>query len=96
MNKAKSVTKTTGTTTIHIGGKSISIYAARLTYRCRECLGGLKFHNSGLACVANSTHRGFVHRTEAKQIQERQAQNITELEQFYVIKDGKVEIKCQS
>lgn len=96
MNRAKSITKTRGTNTIRIGDKTISIYVARLTYRCQECLSELKLHNNGLACTANSTHHGFVHRTEAKQIQERQAQNVAGLEQFYVIKDGKVEIKCQS
>ena len=82
--------------TITIAGKRLNIHYARLVYRCEVCHSNLERHNAGLKCVANHDHRGFIHRNEATQIQATQQANVNTLKDFYVVKDGKVELKCQS
>jgi len=78
---------------IRIDGKRVDINLARIVYRCRQCSGKLKRHNFGLKCKGNSTHRGFIHRDRVSKIERQQQQNINQLEEIYIIRDGKVTVK---
>jgi hypothetical protein len=78
---------------IKIGGRLISIYLAKMVYRCEECHSKLVIVGAGLKCEANQAHRGFLHRDEVAEIEEQQAQNVDALNEFYTIENGKVVIK---
>ena len=79
--------------TIRIGSKQINTTLAQMTYRCAECLGPLKKRGFGLVCRENSDHRRFVHQNQAAEIEANQKQAVTELSQFYEIKNGVVTVK---
>lgn len=53
----------------------------------------LNYKGAGLVCSENKDHRGFIHRNEAAKIQEQQTQNINQLNDFYTIENGKVQVK---
>lgn len=93
---ARREARSTGGWDIKIKGRTINIYLASIVYKCETCLGDLVRHNKGLRCKVNPDHRGFIHRDEAKDIEIKQQQHITELSEIYVVKDGKVQLKCQS
>ena len=79
--------------TVSIDGKIIDIHLARQLYRCRECLGPLAHHNSGLACAADKSHAGFIHLNEVEREMERRAAALAQVEAVYQIKDGKIVLK---
>jgi hypothetical protein len=78
---------------IRIQGKLINIDFARIVYRCRECLGELRKRDAGLVCINDSGHRGFVHRDEAAQITQEQAEQLEQVEAVYEVIDGQVVAK---
>lgn len=89
--------RTTGGHDILICGNLVNVHLAKIVYKCSECFDDLERVNMGLKCVGNPEHRGFIHRDEAQQIKDRQAQNVDALSEVYKIIDGKVVvIKWQS
>lgn len=87
-------TKTYGSANfININGKRVDVYSAKIVYRCEVCHAPLNYRGAGLACSQNQAHRGFIHRNEVTAIEAAQAQNINQLNEFYVIVDGKVKVK---
>jgi preprotein translocase subunit SecA len=83
------VISTGGTVTIR-GGQVIDKHLARLVCRCAECLGPVELHNNGLACAADKSHRGLIHRKEAEIEAARRAGELMEVEQNYVIQNGQL------
>lgn len=78
---------------ININGQRIDVFSAKIVYRCEQCHAPLNYKGAGLVCSKNPAHRGFIHRNEAAAIETAQTKNINELNQFYVIVDGKVTVK---
>lgn len=79
--------------TMRIGDKVVSQIDAKYLYRCAECFGELDYLNGGLVCKTNNQHQGFIHKSEATKRQVAQVANLKVLEQFYIITNGKVELK---
>lgn len=78
---------------IKIGDKRVDLFSAKIVYHCEECHAMLNYKGAGLVCSVNKDHRGFIHRSEAAKIQEQQAQNINQLNDFYIIENGKVKTR---
>lgn len=78
---------------IKIGGKRVDLFSAKIVYRCEECHASLNYKGAGVVCSQNKDHRGFIHRNEAAKIQAQQTQNINQLNDFYTIENGKVQVK---
>ena len=79
---------------IKIKGKLVNIYFAEIVYKCEVCHSNLERHGMGLRCLAKNNHRGFVHRDAVNKVTKLQQENVIELQQFYKIENGKVEL-CQ-
>lgn len=93
MPNRKYLTPRSGGHNIKIKGRVVNIHLARIVYRCEVCHAELKRHNKGLRCQANPAHRGFVHQSRVREIEQAQAANIEQLETVYQIVDGKVVLK---
>ena len=81
---------------VKINGEWINIAFARIVYRCAVCHSELKRRDAGLVCIRDDSHRRFIKQADAEKIQRGWRRNQSDLNQFYIIKNGKVELKCQS
>ena len=75
----------TGGSVVIRGGAVIDKHLARYVCRCAECLGEVEYYHNGLGCVADKTHKGLIHRTEAAAEQVRRDAQLAEVEQVYFI-----------
>jgi len=57
------------------------------------CGSELKIKNHGLECTTSGQHRGFITTKQAADIKSTQLQNQNQLEEYYKIVNGKVELK---
>jgi hypothetical protein len=65
---------------ITIQGQVYPVLAAKTLFYCIHCLGNLKRRNHGLVCSLNSTHYGFIKKTQdAKLSQEERFMNIGQM-----------------
>jgi hypothetical protein len=81
---------TSGGNIVIRGGRILSKPLALIVCRCLECLGPVEYHNNGLACAANKSHRGLIHRDEAAAESAKRAAELLEVETAYIIKDGQL------
>lgn len=73
---------------MRIGGQVVDKINARFDYRCAECLGELRYKDSGLCCKAQPEHRFFVHKREVPTIQALRQERTASVEAIYEIIDG--------
>lgn len=76
--------------TMRIDGKTVSVVTVKHDYRCRECLGILRFRNNTVACVTDVNHSGLIHKSEVPDITAGRAAELAEIESTYEIIDGKL------
>jgi len=85
--------RVSGGSPVRIGGKEYNVHFARIVFKCGECLGKLRIRDHGLICQADASHRGYIHRDEAKAIKAEQQKQMTEIEAVYEIVDGQIVAK---
>lgn len=88
MNRLRS-----GPTTMRIEGKVVNRCFAKIVYRCEECLGKLRYRDSGLACLDDPGHRGLVHRDKAARLAKERAEQMAEVTAAYEIVNGQIVAK---
>lgn len=76
--------------TMRIDGKTVSVVEVKHSYRCRECLGVLRFRDNTVACAADVSHSGLVHKSEAAEIAASRAVEQVAIEAEYQVIDGKL------
>ena len=73
------------------GGAVIPQIVARIVCRCKECLGPVEQYNNSLFCVADKSHKGWIHRDDAAiELERRQAQMEQVVESGYTVEGGKL------
>ncbi len=79
--------------TIKIEGRVLNILFAKIVYRCAICHCKLERRRVGLECLLDETHRGFVHRDDAKKIKAKVDEQTNEIEAAYEIVGGVIVAK---
>lgn len=85
--------ETTGGHVIRIAGRPLNIHFARIVYRCGECFGELRKKNAGLVCKTDPSHRGFIHRDDARAKMVEQEEKLNQIEAVYEVVDGQIVAK---
>ena len=88
--------RTTGNVVnVRIGSEKVDQSYAVVMYRCKECLGRLRKRDAGLCCIDSPAHLGFIHKLEAAEIVQAQAEELEKIKAVYEIRDGIIEVKEQ-
>lgn len=66
---------------MRIDGQTVSLTVAKFDYRCKVCLSKLDYRDSGVVCVKDRSHRGFVHRNDGGKQTDQMSINISKIEE---------------